>query len=144
LSWTNDPNDWELEKLTPVLEALSEVDDVRQFISQIVVRNQIIPDKCALLFRKSQVGDDKGTNDIDELFKGMGDWFKRVFTSKKEDELEEGEWEEEEEKKEEWSEGEEEKKQEDSPFQPASDAQSVASDDSVETKEDPDSPSFDQ
>jgi len=37
---------------------------------------------------------EKGTNDIDELFKGMGDWFKWVFTGKKEDEEKEEEKEE--------------------------------------------------
>ena len=41
LSWFDDYNDFELEKITPILIFLSMVDDVRQFIPQIVKNNEI-------------------------------------------------------------------------------------------------------
>ena len=40
-SWFNDKNDDELLKITPVLEFLSYVPDVREYIKKIVVQNQV-------------------------------------------------------------------------------------------------------
>ena len=41
LSWFDDYNDFELEKITPILIFLSTVDDVRQFIPKLVKNNEI-------------------------------------------------------------------------------------------------------
>jgi len=41
LSWFEDKNDRELYNITPVLEFLSEVNDVREYIKKIVVNNEI-------------------------------------------------------------------------------------------------------
>ena len=41
LSWFDDYNDFELEKITPILIFLSMVDDVRQFIPKLVKNNEI-------------------------------------------------------------------------------------------------------
>ena len=41
LSWFDDYNDFELEKITPILIFLSKVDDVRQFIPKLVKNNEI-------------------------------------------------------------------------------------------------------
>lgn len=41
LSWFEDKNDRELFNITPVLEFLSEVNDVREYIKKIVVNNEI-------------------------------------------------------------------------------------------------------
>ena len=46
LSWFDDRNDRELINLIPVLEFLSEVDDVRDFIKKIVVNNEISYDNA--------------------------------------------------------------------------------------------------
>ena len=41
LTWFDDRNDQELFKITPILEFLAEVPDVREYISKIVVNNEI-------------------------------------------------------------------------------------------------------
>ena len=41
LSWFDDPNDWELDKLSKILEHLSKVNDVRDFIPKFVIKNRV-------------------------------------------------------------------------------------------------------
>jgi hypothetical protein len=41
ISWFEDPRDDQLRKLVPVLERLAQVEDVREFIPQIVGRNSV-------------------------------------------------------------------------------------------------------
>lgn len=41
-SWYDDPRDKELNKLVPILEKLSAVDDVRNYIRYLVIDNRIL------------------------------------------------------------------------------------------------------
>lgn len=41
-SWYDDPRDRELNKLIPILERLSQVDDVRNYIRYLVIDNRIL------------------------------------------------------------------------------------------------------
>ena len=46
LSWYEDPKDQELRKMTPILERLAEVDDVRNYIKYMVFENKILMNKA--------------------------------------------------------------------------------------------------
>ena len=54
-TWINDTNDQELFNIYNILEKLSNVEDVRKYISQIVKNNQIIYDDCNKIFLYSNL-----------------------------------------------------------------------------------------
>ena len=69
LSWFDDRNDRELINLIPVLEFLSEVDDVRDFIKKIVVNNEISYDNAMYIINVYKIimeKEKKNFNDLDK------------------------------------------------------------------------------
>ena len=48
-SWFVDKNDWDLRRITPILDTLSKVDDVRNYIKKVVENNNILYENTHLL-----------------------------------------------------------------------------------------------
>ena len=79
LTWLDDKNDKELYNITPILEFLSNVYDVRDYIKQFVVNDNISYDKAIIVIENYEKlkHDDKNKTYIDEIIYNKKNYIKK-------------------------------------------------------------------